>query len=117
MNIPDSLKDMVKSQEPELEYIKYSNFYTNWSYEVTAYDAEHYGDSDWTPFIGKTIVAHGMWKDTCGNEIYDWEVYQREEVLSEIKKVFEALLSHPNGEYNGLAHKFVAKSCNNGGDL
>ena len=111
MNIPDSLKAMVKEQEPKLKHRKYSDFWANWSYEVTASDAEHYGDSDWTPFIGKTIVANGMWNDMGGSEVYDWEVYQREEVRSEIQKDFDALMSHLNGEDNELAQQFAAKYC------
>lgn len=109
MNIPDSLKDMVTDQEPDLEHRKAADFYATWEYTVTPEDRAECGDESWDKFVGLSIHASGMWNDNWGSEVYDWTVYRPTETQSRANKAFWALMSHLNSEDNDMAFEFADK--------
>lgn len=115
MNIPESLKELVLEMgKCEKEHRKYAEFYASWSYTLTEKDVESYAESpseayEWRPFIGLTIVASGMWNDSYGSEVNDWDVYRPVEKETEISSNFWGLMSHLNSEDNDMAHEFANK--------
>lgn len=115
MNIPSSLKDLVlEVGECEKEHRKYAEFYATWSYTLTEKDIESYADGageayEWRPFVGLTIVASGMWDDSYGSEVNDWDVYRSVEKETEISANFWSLMYHLNSEDNDMAHEFARK--------
>lgn len=115
MKIPESLKELVFERgEFEKEHRKYSEFYASWSYTLTEKDVEYYAESpaesyEWRPFIGLTIVASGMWSDSYGSEVNDWDVYHQVEKETEMSSNFWSLMSHLNSEDNDMAHEFANK--------
>lgn len=115
MKIPESLKELVLEMgECEKEHRKYAEFYASWSYTLTEKDVESYTESpaeayEWRPFIGLTIVASGMWDDSYGSEVNDWDVYRPVEKETEMSSNFWSLMSHLNSEDNDMAHEFANK--------
>lgn len=108
--LPDNVKGYVKEfGERQTMHRKYSSFYLTISLKVTESDAEH--EEELLPYVGKEIVATGMWDDTCGNEIYNWQVFSVEtsEEDTEARSEFYALLSHLNAEENSMALDFLEK--------
>ena len=115
MKIPESLKELVLEMgECEKEHRKYAEFYASWSYTLTEKDVESYAGSpseayEWRPFIGLTIVASGMWDDSYGSEVNDWDVYRPVEKETEMSFNFWSLMSHLSSEDNDMAHEFANK--------
>lgn len=108
--LTDNVKGYVKELgERETEHRKYSSFYLTISLKVTESDAEN--EEELLPYIGKEIVATGMWDDTWGDEIYDWRVFSVEtsEEDTEARSEFRELLSHLNAEDNSMALDFLEK--------
>ena len=115
MKIPESLKELVLEMgECEKMHRKYAEFYASWSHTLTEKDVESYAESpsesyEWRPFIGLTIVASGMWNDSYGSEVNDWDVYRPVEKETEMSSNFWSLMSHLNSEDNDMAHEFANK--------
>lgn len=115
MKIPESLKELVLEMgECERKHRKYAEFYASWSYTLTEKDVESYAKSpseayEWRPFIGLTIVASGMWTDSYGSEVNDWDVYRQVENETEMSSNFWSLMCHLNSEDNDMAHEFANK--------
>lgn len=115
MKIPESLKELVLEMgEFDKEHRKYGEFYASWSFTLTEKDVEAYAESpaeayEWRPFIGLTIVASGMWSDSYGSEVNDWDVYRQVEKETEMSSNFWSLMSHLNSEDNDMAHEFANK--------
>lgn len=115
MKIPESLKELVLEMGKfEKEHRKYAEFYASWSYTLTEKDVESYAESpseayEWRPFIGLTIVASGMWDDSYGSEVNDWDVYRPVEKETEMSSNFWSLMSRLNSEDNDMAHEFANK--------
>lgn len=115
MKIPESLKELVLEMgECEMTHRKYAEFYASWSYTLTEKDVEAYAESpseayEWSPFIGLTIVASGMWDDSYGSEVNDWDVYRQVEKETEMSSNFWSLMSHLNSDDNDMAHEFANK--------
>ncbi|USL94558.1 hypothetical protein [Escherichia phage TM1] len=115
MKIPESLKELVLEMgRCEKVHRKYAEFCAYWSYILTEKDVESYAESpseayEWRPFIGLTIVASGMWNDSYGSEVIDWDVYRPVEKETEMSSNFWSLMSHLNSEDNDMAHEFANK--------
>lgn len=115
MKIPESLKELVFERgEFEEQHRKYSSFYASWSYTLTEKDVESFAESpseayEWRPFISLTIVASGIWDDSYGSEVNDWDVYRMVEKETEMSSNFWSLMSHLNSEDNDMAHEFANK--------
>lgn len=108
--LSDNVKSYVKELgERETKHRKYSSFYLTISLNVTESDAEN--EEDLRPYVGKEIVAGGMWDDTWGEEIYDWRVFSVEtsEEDTEARSEFRELLSHLNAEDDSMALDFLEK--------
>lgn len=108
--LTDSIKDYVKELgERETEHRKYESFYLTISLKVTESDAEN--EEGLLPYVGKEIVATGMWDDTWGDDIYNWRVFSVEtsEEDTEARSEFRELLSHLNAEDNSMALDFLEK--------
>lgn len=115
MKIPESLKKLIlETGECATEHRKYGEFYASWSFTLTEKDVKSYTESpaeayEWRPFIGLTIVASGMWSDSYGAEVADWDVYRPVEKETEMSSDFWSLMSLLNSEDNDMAHEFATK--------
>lgn len=105
-NVKEYVKELGRRYT---EHRKYSQFFLTISLKVTESDAKC--EEELRPYVGKEIVATGMWDDTWGDEIHDWRVFSIEtsEEDTEVRSEFRELLSHLNAEENSMALDFLEK--------